>query len=439
MAKEKLPLEQQRERNREWLKKNGKDPDKLLPKTGSKPTPESENAGAAPSAEIKKEPGTPTATEKEQKEKEERETKAKEAAEEKRILEAKDEELTPEEKTKKKEILVLKQEEKEAKREASTQKRIDHLVGEIKALKAEKNQDKEQIKKLGSELESLQGKIEKPVQAGKAKEQLTKLESERIAKYLEDDKELPRAERREMTREELDDWLVEDLVAAQEWLADRQIRRRDERAEDTQQIKKGEVETEGKKKAEVIVQEQLRHQAEVAKRHPELDISKRVKELTDAGKSKKEIEEIIFKENPKVKVLADILKEPGSAERYAYVGDGPALLEKEMLKRLNGGKSAKVEPDPLETTAEREARLVEEAASEAAEAERQRIANVDAGISGSRNGNGDDAEPDADIKKSPLFAKQLVIWQKQFPKLSKAEVEKRLVKRLKARGETVAS
>jgi len=396
-----------RDKAREFLKKQGKDPEKFLPTK----SPESQNAGTDSSSEIKKVVDGET-VKKEQLE-------AQAANEEKRLLETKEEELTPEEKVKRKELLALKQTEKEAKRDAGIQKRIDELVGEIKTLREEKSQDKETLSKLETALQELRTSKEKNPE--KIKQEVTRLEKERIGKYLEEDKSLPREQRREMSKEELDDWLVEDLAAAQEWIADRQLRRRDERTSDIQRMEKGEGAEEARSRAEVVVRKQKESQARVVARHPELNISSRLAELRAAGKTPSEAQSIIFAENKKVKIVADILKEDG--DKYVLAENGPELLAAEMERRLGSAKS--------ETQEERETRIAEEAA----EAERHRQASADSGLTPRGKGGEAASSLQSEFEKEnpAMYKKHLDIWRKNFPKISESELRSRLEKRLKER------
>ena len=67
------------------------------------------------------------------------------------------------------------------------------------------------------------------VMFAKEKEELKKTETDRINKYLEEDKDKPREERREMSKEELDNWYLEDMPEAQDWVSNRAIRRHEDR------------------------------------------------------------------------------------------------------------------------------------------------------------------------------------------------------------------
>jgi hypothetical protein len=388
-----------REKVKDFLKAKGKDPEKLMPdpKPPVPPTPEEKKL----------------ADEKAEKERNEQVSRALEAkkAEEEKLLGAKDETLSDEDKKKKKEVLELKKTEDQAQKESKVQKRIDELVGEIKALKAEKSQDKEKLVELESRLGKLQGTVERnPEKLG---QEVAKLESERLKKYEDEGKDLPREKRLEMSRAELEEWLVEDIVAANEWLADRQLRRREERAEDVKKLR-GSGDDGSKAKAEEIIRKQAESKDRVSKKHPELDVSNRIKELKAKGMNPKQIETTIFAENPKAKLVAEILRE--DPDTYMLSENGPELLAEEMEKRMaHKGESEE----------EKEERI----AQEAAEAERQRQADIDADDLHSTR---PPAKPSAQ-DKDPFYQKQLEIWRKAFPNESEAQIKARLDKRLKTR------
>lgn len=419
----KVKPEESREKVRESLKKMGKDPDKLMPKAPA--TPESTSAGAAPSAG--KKAAEDKATEKEQKETEKRALEAKQAEEakkaeeEKQLLEAKDEDLSAEQKAKKKELLALKETEREAAKEAKLQKRFDELTGEIKALKAEKNQDKEQISKLENELQQLKSNVERNPE--KNRQEVERLESERLKKYLAEDEKLPREKRREMSDEDLEAWLVEDIVGAQRWLARQELRRERERADDVERLNKGASDEDARTKAEKVIKRQAESSARVLAKHPELDVKKKVAELKAQGKTDAEIKKIIWDENPKVRISVEIAKE--DPDKYMLAENGPELLAAEMERRLAAGKPGKPAAG-AETEEEREARIAEEAA----EAERQRQADIDAGLSSTRG-----AVRNSEQEKDPFRKKQFDVfaatWKRHHPNATDAEIKARFDKRMK--------
>jgi hypothetical protein len=207
------------------------------------------------------------------------------------LIETPDEKLSTEQKEKKA-VLVKDQ---EAKRLPGAEKRINELVGELKALKNEKDQDKERITNLEAELLSVRQTVEQPKNEEVRNQKLSRLAQERVVKQMEEDKSLPLAERREMGKAELEDWIVSDPLAAQEWLADRAVRRDRERRQD---LRKEEVSSQ----AETIIQRQTASRQKVEAKHPELNYTARETALIASGKTKKEAFETIMAESPKVKV-----------------------------------------------------------------------------------------------------------------------------------------
>lgn len=286
---------------------------------------------------------------------------------------------------------------KEGHRNLKVERRIDELVSEIKAEKSARNQDQETIKKLQAELDGLKAKVEKPAQEADKTKKISESEKARIAKYLAEDKELPRNERREMTNKEVEEWIVEDPVEAQEWIADRAARRREERNADLQKM---DVDTE----ADTIIKKRAESEKRIIQKHPELDFQARAKDLVLSGLSRADAMKQIAKENPKMKVIFEIMAEPGSQDKYAFSADGPELLMQEMETRLAKNPPAKKQ----ESTEERDARI----AAEAAEAERQRQDSIDAGARSTR-GNSTAHE------QTPEYKQQLAI----FKSLGKTDAE----------------
>lgn len=336
----------------------------------------------------------------------------------KKILESKDDELKPEELEKKKVLKELavkeKAESEEREKKSNAEKRINELVGQVKALKdqVEKSTaDKEKITTLESELRTLKEVINKPTEQKTQDDEISKQEQARIVKYLEEDKSLPKERRREITRDELEEWLIEDMVGAYEWLVKRGLRRDRERNTDIESFN-------AKKQAEEIIRKQDESKNRVIRRHPELNtIKSRTDELKAQGKSDAEVQQIIFKENPKAKIIAEILKE--GQDKFIYSPDGPELLVEEMERRLSREtkSSHKEEVDP-EKEKEREKRIAEEAA----EAERQRLASIDEGV---RSNGG----PAKEVKTSDEYKKGLALYLRAFPKKTEADYKKSLDRR----------
>jgi len=254
------------------------------------------------------------------------------------ILSKKEEELSEEEKKRKVEITKGPiNEDKVIKRKQEIQSEIDKLISEKKSLEEVKKQSeemKEEVSKIKEEIDNLKKEKEK-IAADKQIPEETKLlkakDAERLSKYLEEDKELPREERREMPKEELENWLLEDMVAAQEWMTERSLRRTRERQNDGYAQKK-------EKFISDITKKQAESYERVKVAHPELYTVPREEELKRQGKSKEEIAKILMEENPKFRASIELIKE--DPERYMTKENGPELLAADMEKRLKNKSSS---------------------------------------------------------------------------------------------------
>jgi len=292
----------------------------------------------------------------------------------KAIMEKEEEELNEQEKARKAEIAAEQErkaaEEEDAKkkdRAERTEKRITELVSDIKRLDAEGKQKDENYKKLQAELEQLKKGEQTPVE-GTLEEVIEKAEEERIAQYLEEDKDKPREQRREMSKDELEAWLMEDAVEAHRWIAKNEGRRARDRVRDAE----GHTQ---KAAAEEFIKAQNESLARALEKHPDLDMSKRGRELTAQGKTEKEVEEILCQENPRWAMLSQIHKEDG---KYLNMKDGPERAVEEMERRMKE-KGESPEEKKKREDAEEEERL-NKIREEAAEAERQRLARIDEGV-----------------------------------------------------------
>lgn len=294
--------------------------------------------------------------------------------------------------------------DEKGKRSPGAEKRINELVGELKAEKAERIQDKEKLKALEAELAQLRAKVEKPGKEADVTTKLAELEKQRSEKYLKEDKDLPREKKRELTRDELEEWVVEDPIAAQEWMADRAVRKAREREEALMEI-------EAEEQATTVIAKQRESQKRVLEKHPDVNLDAQIQTLVSQGKTIEQAREHLVKTNPKVKLLLEIAREEGAREKYALAPNGPELLMEEVERRLQ--KSAK----PAESAEEREARIREEAA----EAERQRIANVDSGLRSSNRGSSSVDEND------PTYKQMLEIFKKNGK--TKADLDRNLERR----------
>lgn len=316
-----------------------------------------------------------------QKEAEEKATLVKkleeQAKDDERVLAAKEEDLSKEDKERRVE-LIKKQEEKlpiedKLKRfQESTQKRIDELVSKNKEQENLSAKEKADLQKQIADLQSELKKSKEPAQQASEAELEKKEVSERIAKYLEEDKALPREQRRELTKEELEDWLLEDMTAAQEWLSERTFRRNQELGKIREEKYKG-------KFIKEFISKQNASADKTYKVHPELDVTKRLGELKAEGKSKEEIRKIIFSENPKYKTYLEIFE--ADPKKYVNAENGPELIVEEMEKRLNLKETPKQDSSTL-SEIDKLKKEKEEAEKKAleAEAELKRIQGLDEGL-----------------------------------------------------------
>lgn len=317
-------------------------------------------------------------------------------SEEAESSDAKAEEIKEEEKAK---------EVKESNRKPRAERRIDELVGELKAERAEREQDKAKIQSLEDELTKLKITVEKPAKEADQSKKLSDIEKARIEKYLKEDKDSAREDRREMTQDQIEEWIIEDPVAAQEWLAERVVRRREERKADLDRAK-------ADSEAESIIQSQKSSESKVLQKHPDLDFTRQERELMAKGMSLNQARAEVLKINPKAKIIAQIVSEPGAQEKYMLQPNGPELLMQEMESRLSKskGKSQKESDD------DRDSKIAEEAA----EAERQRQQRVD---EGSRSRRGAESNHD----QSEDYKKQLAIFKSMGK--TKEDLDRNLARR----------
>ena len=347
-----------------------------------------EPKGAAPasSAEIKKTEGTKD---------EEKLSDAAELAkkaldkdkEDEVILSKKDDELDEAQKKRKVELV-----DKEKK--SNVQKRMDELSGQIKALENDRDSTKAEKDALKAELDGIKKQLHQTPE-DKVKDKVKKELSSRIEKYLEEDIELPREDRREMSKDELDEWLGEDLAAAQDWIAGRRIRRY--REEET--LKRDEFLN--TKASEVMGKFTKKYEAQISK-HPELDISKRKAELEKEGKSKPEIRKILGEENPKWESFMKIFE--SDMQKYIEDEDGPAKIVEQIEKKSK----------PEEKNTE-----VEDLKKQLADlkAENERLSGLDEGISSTRQVEPKAPEPEI-VKKSEELGLDLGLTQEQVKKMT---------------------
>lgn len=352
---------------------------KALLEDAKKKRAESKGAASASSAGKQK-------TE-EELEKERVEAEAKEKAEAKakkdgEILSKKDGELNDEEKKRKVALLDIKKKEDEKllstpdneldekgkKRKAELVKakpskmelRIHELVDEIGKLKKEGKKSAEKDKRIEI-LEEELAAVKKTLSMTPEdlfKQKVKEISSTRISKHIEEDKGKPREERREMTTEELNDWMAEDAVVAQEWIADRAIRRRDDKRRDN--IKQGQ------------------HQSyqKVLKDNPKMDMDKaleRGKALREEGKSDDEISKVLAEEFLECVIAAVVMEESPYLLNYP---NGPEIVAKEVKRRMAKPDTKKEDTSKIDDLEKKITEL---------SAELERVKNLDVSIISNRS------------------------------------------------------
>lgn len=320
----------------------------------------------------------------------------KKAEKDEAILSKSDDKLEPEEKARKAELLKVKQESEDKEAKSNVQKRIDELTGKIKDIENDRNSTKAERDALKTELDDIKKKLSmtpEDVVKEKVKSELTNLQK----KYVDEDKRLPREEKREMPKEELDEWLLEDYEGASEWLTRRSIRR----VEEERDLRNKEL---GSIRAKETLAKQMRSQDKVLARHPDLDMDRRKAELEKEGKSKDEIFRIICNENPKYKLCADILHE--NPDKYLQAENGPELVVEEMERRLKKPESPEIDAIKKELAELR--------------AENARLKNVDVGVTSTRQS--ESKTPQSDLEKEQ---EKIALKVGLDPKRLKARIEER--------------
>jgi len=243
------------------------------------------------------------------------------------VLEA--EKLKSEEANKKKEEDSLSVDDKIKRVKEESQKRIDEITNKLKQIEDSNSKEASDLRKelelQKQENKLLNDKLSNPDDKEDAMSNLKKLEKDRLDKYLEDDASKPKEERREITRDELREWLQDEPLEAQEWISERALRRARERSTDIDKFTK---ETRTKE----FIRKQNESHARTLIRHPELNIAKRQEELKKEGKPGTEIHKILCEENEKYRICDEIVK--SNPQKYIGNEEGPELVIKELDKRL---------------------------------------------------------------------------------------------------------
>lgn len=272
--------------------------------------------------------------------KQELEAKIKEDS---RIIAEDDTKLSETEKKTKAELLEKKKQEEntpDAKIErikAESQKRIDEIKSE---LLAKENKSKEEMAALRAELEE----IKKPKQQEDIKTRVKREQVEQIAKYVEEDKAKPKEDRREMSKDELDGWFLEDPVEATAWINRREIRRDREiaKAEEAANHKPAATNEEKLALAKEFARKQNESRAKLGAKYPGAvpTREKIIKIRTDLGlpldrqlnaEESNKINEALSNDNAEYKLCMEILRDN---PKILESTEGPELVMAEIEKRL---------------------------------------------------------------------------------------------------------
>lgn len=347
-----------------------------LPKKDGDKKPESKGAGSGPSPETTK---TKEELDKVAQDKAKLEADAKAKAEKEAQPPKKEEEKKPPESKTKEEKMELRIHElvdKVSKLEKST----TATKAEVDAAKADRDSAKNELADIKKQLSM--------TPEDKLKEKVKLETATRRKKLLDEDKEKPREERREMTKDELEEWRLEDLEGANEWQT-----RRDMRHYDEEKFLKHDIAMTEKARAIQIKQKESADR--VFKNHPELDFESRRLELIKEGKTKEEAREIIGKERPKVKIVLDLME--ANPDKYILAENAPELLAEELEKKLSSSNGPDTEKEELKAKI---------AALEAEKAKREAEEGLDTGVGSTRHGEGQASEDTELEKKRDELAKK---------------------------------
>ena len=262
-----------------------------------------------------------------------------------------------------------------------TQKRIDDLISELKAEKSFRTKDAERIDMLREVISGLRNDLEMSGNIQSDNDKLEKSEEKLFIKIIEEDKDIPRERRREMSDTELEEFLLEDYAKASQWIIRRELRRDRDRAD--------------KKKNTQVADTIEKSAREFFTEYPECDKEARGKELMAQGKTEKEALDIIMNESPDFKLMMELIKE-NRAFADPNNPEAPKMLSAEMKKRkISQTKRVK------EYTEDEIKRLQEEAVMK----ERERINSIDEGITSSSG-----TTQSSRASKDPVYKKGLELF-----------------------------
>lgn len=300
------------------------------------------------------------------------------------LLETNDDELTEDEKSRKQEVINKKEsskspEEKLKEWQDKTQERIDSLISELKAEKSSRKQDQEKIDMLNSVIDSMKGDLERSGNIESDEDKMIKSENEIYSRMIDEDKELPKSKRREMSKDDLEEFLLEDMVEANEWIVRRERRREKDR----------ESRLKGKDTAKTIQDSAKKFYEEF----PECNVEQRGNELVNQGKTESEAIKIIMDENPDFKLMMDLIN---SNKEFSDPKNpqAPILLAKAMREKKSSGKKTYTEEE------------VQKMVKEAQMKEDERLKSIDAGVSSTGLSNKKASS------KDPMYQKGLELFLK---------------------------
>lgn len=334
---------------------------------------------AAKAEELKKDSQEPEKKEPVEKKEEPQEPLKKEPVvelnedEEDSLLERDEQELSDDEKAKKVELARLRDEEsaeiKIARVKRKSEKRINNLVDKLKNLDSTRDAEK---KALSEKITALEAKLD-----GLAKPSVDQgyvdAEKTRIAQYLEEDKNLPKEQRREMTAEEWEELNEENPLEAQRWVQRNESRRKDDREADV-------MKDTAKDNADKFIGKQNESVARMLTKYPNTRPTARVEELKAEGKGLAEVQETLNKEFPEYEICDKIVKENPDWIQKENFGD---LVLAELDKRIADYKKPEPKEEPKLFTEEEVQKKIEEATK----MESTRRENVDTSITSTRNGS----------------------------------------------------
>ena len=291
------------------------------------------------------------------------EARAKEDA---RILSEDDTKLKAEEKTRKAELVKAKEAEdatpdaKIKRVQEATQKRIDEIKSEQLA---KENKAAEKLAALEAEIAELR----KPKQVEDNNARIEREHAEQIATFVKEDASKPKEKRREMTKDDLDAWYLEDPTEATAWINRREIRRDRELSKLQESVNKKPTATNEEKlaAAKEFARKQNESKAKLVAKYPGTLPSKEKiietfkklempldRNLTEA--EAKKVNEVFSNDNAEYKLMMQILADN---PKILESTEGPELVMAEMDKKLASKPTGKLELTEEELNAKVEAEI----------------------------------------------------------------------------------